>query len=402
MSGTDETVEAEAPADDIRSLLDAAVTESEAPRDPPQTDAKPAEGETRARGPDGKFVRAEPGDEAQSPPDRKPGAALADPVKAPDAPKLPDDTFDKATAKWSAADKEMLKGLPPQAQEFMLRRERDREADYTRKTQDAAAFRRDYEPIQQMFAPHAETLRQKGLTPAATIQGWMQVEQAFVQGRGAEQIKRIVDAYRINPADVVRALGVAGAQAPTEPGQPEPAPGSQPIQLPPEIAAKLTRLEGWQAQQDHERQRVAEAQYNERAAHVMASIDKFATETDSTGGLLHPHFRDVEDEMTRLSLAAQAAGQKPPTLESLYDAAVWANPTTRARLLDERHAAAEAQRAADEQKARDEARAKAQRARRASVSVTGAPGSGQPPTAREGDRSLRQQLEDAASEFEQA
>jgi hypothetical protein len=84
-------------------------------------------------------------------------------------------------------------------------------------------------------------------------------------------------------------------------------------------------------------------------------------------------------------------GQAVPPLQELYERAVRANPSTY-----------QAQRIADQQSAERkrqfEARAKAAAARKASSSVTGAPGSGQPPIGRAPGRSLREELEAATDE----
>jgi hypothetical protein len=121
-----------------------------------------------------------------------------------------------------------------------------------------------------------------------------------------------------------------------------------------------------------------------RAAHareintrVMSTIDQFREAKSPAGALLHPHFADVEDDMTRLAQAAMVRGEEVPSLDELYDKAVWAYPSTRTRLIEERTAADMAQHAATEQKRAAEARAKAERARRAGSSVTGSPGHGQ-------------------------
>ena len=100
--------------------------------------------------------------------------------------------------------------------------------------------------------------------------------------------------------------------------------------------------------------------------------------------------------MSHLALAAKQAGQPLPPLKELYESAVWANPSTREKLRT-----ADTQQA--EQKRKDEARAKAAAAKKASSSVTGAPGPGQATNqGRQSDKSLREQLEEAADEHASA
>jgi hypothetical protein len=44
-----------------------------------------------------------------------------------------------------------------------------RNEDYTRKTQQHAAFVRDYEPVRQILGPYDAQIRQAGFTPASLI-----------------------------------------------------------------------------------------------------------------------------------------------------------------------------------------------------------------------------------------
>ena len=96
--------------------------------------------------------------------------------------------------------------------------------------------------------------------------------------------------------------------------------------------------------------------------------------------------------MTSLAQAALASKQAVPSLDQLYETAVFATPSTRDKVLT-------AQRQQEEAKRTEEARTKAASARRAGSSVTGAPGTGQAPTGRgASELSLREQLEAAADD----
>lgn len=402
------------PVDDIRSALDAAVAahdavEEKSPRATPEPTATESadKPDTRARGPDGKFIRAE-GDEAPEPaaaPTEKPAETPVPTEPKPDAPATSKD----APQNWPEADKATFKALPAEAQDFLLRRHNEMTADYTRKTQQLADFRREYEPVHQMFAPHMDALRQRGLTPASTISAWYNVEKTLLSGgQGAvATIKGIVDGYKIDPAQLAAALGVRQQAAPQpQPGADGQMPaiesptGSQPIQLPPEFLQRLNQVEAWRAQEEQRKQFEAQQSYAMRAADVTSQIEQFASAVDSAGQPLHPHFKDVEDHMTTLSLAAQARGEKP-TLSELYEQAVWANPSTRARLQEAERAAATAQRAAEEKREAEARRAKAEQSRRAGSSVSGAPGSGsQAPGRPRSNGSVLDDLRAAAEEVE--
>jgi hypothetical protein len=158
---------------------------------------------------------------------------------------------------------------------------------------------------------------------------------------------------------------------------------------------KLQAFENFVAQQQRRE--------SEMTAHqVMSTIGQFRDATDPAGKPLHPHFAEVEDDMAALAHAARARGGDVPSLDQLYDQAVWANTSTRQKLQAEMSAAAEAQRSQAEVRRREEARAKAESARRASASVTGAPGTGQAASRRQASSSVREALEAAMEEHEAA
>lgn len=408
-----ETVEQRelSPAEDIRAALNsafetqepAAVVEKPATERPDAASVEKTETPVeRARGPDGKFIRAE-GDEApetQETPEttpEKPEAEAPETKPEPAASK-------EAPANWNEADKATFKALPPQAQEFLLKRHTEMTADYTRKTQEIAAYRREFEPIAQMFAPYQDVMRQKGLTIASAVNAWYNVErQLQTQGPAAvEAIAGIVRNYRIPTDQLAVALGIR-AGAPAQDGTLPPIEGAPSAQLPPEIIQRLSAVESFAVQQQQAQQFAAQQAYQSAAAQVQNEIDNFAAAVDSAGQPLHPYFREVEAQIERLVLAARTQGGPIPPLSELYDQAVYANPSTRAQLLATQRAADEAQRAAAEEKRQADARAKAERSRRAGASVSGAPGSNsQAPARPRSNGSVRDDILAASEEMADA
>lgn len=141
----------------------------------------------------------------------------------------------------------------------------------------------------------------------------------------------------------------------------------------------------------------------EAESRVMSAIDSFKDAKDASGNLLHPHFSAVEDQMTRLAVAARASGTPVPSLDELYDQAVWANTSTRQAMFEAQRAADEAQRKAADAERAKEARAKAERAKRAASSVTGSPSLGQPGgRSVNGEASIRDSLLAAFEEVQAA
>jgi hypothetical protein len=405
-TGTDQ----EQPADDIRSSLAAAIAESEAA--PGVTNETPADGSVadageskpeRARGPDGKFLKkdeAEVSDAGAAPPQADKNAATA---VDPAVPVVADSK--EPPAHWSAADKETFKTLPEQGQKFVLDRVKAMEGDYTRKTQEIANLKREYGPVEELFAPHKDVMRQKGFTPRSIIEAWANVEAKLASGpeSAVEVIRGLVHGYSIPPEKLAAALGLTrqqAAQGQQQPGQqPTATENGQPVALPPEVARELQELRQQVGQFGQKFQTIEQREAAQRRAIEIQQeqaaedqVNQFRSAKDENGNLLHPHMDEVEALMTSLAHAALASKQPVPSLQELYETAVYANPSTREKVLT-------AQKQQEEKRRTDEAKAKAANARKAGSSVTGAPGPGQAPNGKSvSDLSLREQLEAAADE----
>ena len=373
--------------DDIRSQILGAM---EGPDTPEPAKVEP-EDPTRSRGPDGKFAKAEP-EVTEPEPEPEPEVAETPETAEPEKPEEPKTA--EAPANWPADAKEAFKELTPKAQAFMLDRSKQMEADYTRKTQAIATFRKDYEPVAQMFAPHADVMRAKGFTPETLIKSWYGVEKALVDGKGVDIIEGIVKAYpNIDKAALARRLGFAAATG----AEALPEPQGQQFALPPEVQARLDAHDQFIAQQQWREQNAQIEARRSQESRVMSEIEKFSTEVDATGKPLRPYFAEVEDDMTVLANALRMQTGSVPPLAELYDRAVGMNPTTRAKIEADRIAAHVAQRTAAEKKTREAARAKSDQAKRAASPVIGAPGTGQA-AMRNGERTLRDQLLEAADD----
>jgi hypothetical protein len=298
-----------------------------------------------------------------------------------------------APANWRATDREMFDTLPEPARKFLLERHRAMEADHTRKTQAVAELKREYEPVDQMFAPYRDVMRQRGLTAHGLIEGWVNVERRLAEGDGVDVIKGIVAGYNIDPANVVKALTAEHAR-PAAATAPQPAAAQAQAAAPqvsPELAREIARLRERVETDDRARAEAERAALAASRLKFLDDLEKFKNAKDTQGNPLHPHIAEVEEDMARLALAARFRGRALPALQELYQMAVRANPSTY-----EAQRTAEAQSA--ERRRQDEARAKAAAARKAGSSVTGAPGSGQPPAGRAPGRSLREELEAAAAD----
>lgn len=243
-------------------------------------------------------------------------------------------------------------------QKFLIEREKERDADYTRKQQSRADFIKTYEPIEQIIAPYREELKRANMTPANLLQRYINTE-LMLRENPREAIKMIAQTYGVDL------------------NQPDPSADDPVLNHPAfsQLRQEIMSLRGSLTQREQQEQ---QAQMSSR----VHEIETFAEQRDEKG-LTHPYFSDVMDDMVLLAQAERAAG-RTPQLQELYDRAVWANPTTRQKALA-------AQSAEQERKRVEEAAQKAAQARKASAGATGSPGASAPRT----DRSLREEIEHA-------
>lgn len=305
-----------------------------------------------------------------------------------------DDKEEKAVeppSNWSAADKKVFKSLQPEAQKFLVDRHKAMEADYTKKTQDLQKtpeaelrkkldpLEREYGPIEQMFAPHREVMRQKGLTPQSIIQGWAEVERRLMEGDGIEVIKGLVNGYQLDQGEVLKALGAKI----NEKGEIEV------DEVDRRVKAAMKPFESYMTT-EQQRQQAAQAEsIRAQAARLETEINAFKAEADKDGNLKHPHFDAVQEDMVNIATGYKARGLVVPKLEDLYNRAVRANPSTYEAYRTQEIESAKA-------KEKAEARAKAAKAANANKVVSGSPGVGQSSRKKPvQNMTLAEQLEDA-------
>jgi hypothetical protein len=393
----DETLD-KAPDDSVASALASAIAQHEGKGAAGDTGTADAGDKPRVSAAQGGETVAPKADKETTPPAaaEQTEATKSESEDASDKPASETETAEKPVASgteppanWAAKDKETFKGLPAEAQKFLLDRHKSMEAAFTKKTQEIAEFRREFDPVNKIFEPYRDRMKAAGYTPIKLIQNWFNVEKRLMEGEGVDVVAGLVRGYQVNLGDVARALGLTPRQTngngAAQPGQPD----HQPVHISPEhpIMRELSAIQARLAADDNMRVNEARRLQTTAETRVMSEIDQFKSALDDKGSPLHPHFDELEEAMTHLAQSAVMARKPVPQLKELYETAVWANPSTREATLAARERAQQA-------KAADEARAKAAQARKAGSSVTGAPGSGQAPTGRSRtDLSLREQLE---------
>ena len=384
---------------ELRDLIDKTATAAEtAATEPVQVERPESATETqekpetlsgeRARGPDGKFL---PKDTAPSEETGDEPPAIDEAEGEPERPEVAEPAVE-VPQHWSQADKDLVAKLPVEHRQVVVDRYKAIEAGYTPKLMRAAELEKQFGAAEEIFKPYAEGLRQRNLTASDYVKAWASAELTFLQGmndaqqgrqnqKGAQLVADLIRQYRVDPGDVATIL--QGQPLPQQNGTAPPA-----AVLPPEVLQEINNLKQWRANTEQTARQRAEAS----AQH---QINTFAAEKDAQGNLLRPYFAELESEISRLA-KLDADDGKPIDLADLYDRSAYANRSTREKLL----AAQEAQ---ARQKAAVDRKAKAAAAQRASSSVTGSPGPGQSPSdGREQAKSLREELETNAADYEAA
>lgn len=286
-------------------------------------EAEPEE-KTAKRGPDGKFVAKEPevGQDTPAPEEK-----VAEPAK--EAIRVPSSWAPEAKAKFEALD--------PAVRQAIAKREK--EIEYGLQQKDRELKR--YAPLEDLIAPRRDQWSLQGMDEVKAIQTLF-AAQDLLEKDPVRGLTLLAQSYGVDLASV------AG-----QPHQAQPAAGTtgQLNAQPDPVAAELQALKQELASLKQGREQEVQQTYQ-------SQIEAFAADPANL------YFENVKPRMAALLKSGAAAD-----LSDAYQQAIWADPAIRPLLLAQQTAP----------KA-EQTRQHAERARAASVSVTGSPGASPPPT----------------------
>lgn len=355
----------------LREQLEQQFTAAEAAPEPapepvetpePATPAAPAAAATaadRARGPDGKFVEK---------PKTEAAPAKAAPV-ATASPAQPGQPSAKRTApqSWSADKHAAFETLPPDVQEYILKRE-DEQITGVKKLKESYESRfGELAPLAEIVNEVAPRLRATGTPTGTYFRNLAAADKALIEN-GPRAIVEIARMYGIDLGSVAQQM--SGGQ-----GQPQQPDLTHVIQQ--HIAPIAQRLQSWEQQQ-----------HQAKLDTATQAIEAFAS--DPANSLYGEVERDMVERLPLIQRRMPNASYADQ-LKAAYEDAVYANPATRAKALASQQASTEAAR-------RETAKATVAKARGAAVSVTGSPGVAVSAAAAK-PRSLREELEANFSEL---
>lgn len=360
--------------DDEAAKLEAEDAESEdgEPKDKPAAEGKPEA--KPARDASGKFAKKQAPED-----DPEPAAAAA----ADDAEAAPSDDEGEpkpvdAPEHWSQADKDHFATVPVEHQEWLLGRHAEMEGDYTRKMQVAAPYVQFAGQWNNYFrslnVPANQVLDVLARGDVSLRYGTFADRIAFMKTIGreygltkpGEEWPGVVSPESVDygaNGGVVPAIQPVPVTVPPENMPPAGlVPAAQPVGATPELPTNPV---------------------------LAAQIAGMRDEKDGDGGAKYPYFDEVLQDMVGLAYIDVSAG-RPITLDGLYDKAVIANPSVRAK-------ADTLKKSQDATAQSEQARKKAAAAKKRASTVSGSPAS-QSPSAPAHDGSVRSEVVSAYDE----
>jgi len=261
----------------------------------PPPDGAPEQTETgRPRDDRGRFVSGE----------AKPseGTAEASPTPAETVQPDPAATPIEAPRNFTSEQKAQFAKLNREAQEWVSTVEKEREAEYTRRSQETSEFRRTAEPLLKAVEPFKGYLSQLapsiGQTPEQMITAILQTEYTLRHGNDAQRLQafaQLAQTYGVNPAALTGGQ-VAAYQQPQQSSHD------------PVLAQRLAAVEH-QIQQEREQQQARE---------TSQQIEAFKAEKDDKGQPKYPHFERLRSAMA-LSLQSGECSTLPEAYAKAYE-----------------------------------------------------------------------------------
>ena len=251
--------------------------------EPTPSEPRPLAGETSAEEVE---VQSDPSDDAAE------GQEGADVEATPDREPEPDAL--SAPKTWPAEHREAFEHLPEDQRSFMLQREQERDAAFTRKTTDLAEQRRQIESLQGVLAPYKQQMQAHGISEAEYVSRLMTYDNALRQNPKLA-LQNLAQHYGI------RLSGDSGVdyveETPSDP---------QILQLQQQLNQTQAHIQTMQ-----------QSQVMAQQQQLVDQVESFSTAKDAKGNLKHPHFEKLRERMGRLVNAGE-----PTDLNEAYGMAL--------------------------------------------------------------------------------
>jgi hypothetical protein len=198
----------------------------------------------------------------------------------------------EAPKNWSEEVRSKFKDLPRDAQEYMLKRDKEMTADYTRKTQEVAQQRKSFESLDKVIAPMRQQIAASGVGEAEYISRLLNADMAL-RNNPKMAIKQLAQGYGIDLSSIEENVDWNDSDP-------------QITQLQQQNQAILAELNQFKRQNLQSARQQTENQ-----------ISAFAESKDEKGNLKYPHFEQVRVKMGNLIDAGEAKGLEDAYAKSI-------------------------------------------------------------------------------------
>ena len=207
---------------------------------------------------------------------------------------------------WPKKEQEVFNTWDASVQHQVMERYKAMEGDYTKKTQEIAKFRKRNEALDEIYGPFRDDFQRAGMDDVAATRQLLAAHK-YLREDPQQAIKWLAKSYGVD------LTAVNDDTATDEYADPQMKAMQQ----------QIAQLQGTINNQQLQAQ-------NMQKQEVQTIIDNFRTAKDADGHLKHPHFETVQDQMSGLISSGVAKD-----IASAYEMAVYANPETRAKVLEE-------------------------------------------------------------------
>ncbi len=198
----------------------------------------------------------------------------------------------EAPKNWSEEVRSKFKDLPRDAQEYMLKRDKEMTADYTRKTQEVAQQRKSFESLDKVIAPMRQQIAASGIGEAEYISRLLNADMAL-RNNPKMALKQLAQGYGIDLSSIEENVDWNDSDP-------------QITQLQQQNQAILAELNQFKKQNLQSARQQTENQ-----------ISAFAESKDEKGNLKYPHFEQVRVKMGNLIDAGEAKGLEDAYAKSI-------------------------------------------------------------------------------------
>ena len=209
---------------------------------------------------------------------------------------------------WPKEEQEIFNAWDANVQHQVMDRYKAMEGDYTKKTQALAKYKKRNESLDEIYGPFRDDFQRAGMDEVAATRQLLAAHK-YLREDPQQALKWLAQSYGVDLKAVNDDTAIEDEYAD------------------PQMKAMQQQIAQLQGTITNQQQQAQNMQKQE----VQAMIDNFQTAKDADGNLKHPHFDVVQNQMSGLISSGVAKD-----IESAYEMAVYANPETRAKVLDEK------------------------------------------------------------------